>query len=1400
MRRRRSVRRGVALAVLAVLAGGFSAAGQPSAAGGPSAAGPPAAAGADYDYFRNIQYPGERRPDVGSDKITQEGGADAARAYNKRVVEWWPKQGVDVVDKPAGAIERVWTIRADANEPLISSPLYRNWWPEEFRGKKQFKATLLGFRGLGNNLMLLEDSKIFQFMRGKFWTPAVVLRLEDGRKRCFTRGSFSDADQQFLIELYDKEMARIRKTLWQPEPEFQPNTLAEWDINGKPYTVGTFLTSGKHMVAAGGSEPPDDGTPSPWLSEENKQQAAKYRQATIQVYEDWWAYNEYAGHLMPYWEKEKQYKYCVVVGGTKVNGMEVLGRGNGGGYGNCSTGNGNWHGLFHEWGHGSTCGGMIMLGGGETVCDAHQTMGDPTVTGKVIQQVVRPWKNLYWGQYPGGLGYAMMADDPNWGYAAPSTLLSLLTNGEHTPMHGIARLGQERGIYKDGIKEMGDFMGQLGARMAEFDCELEYGIRKEFLSPNRSYLLPLDKDEGLYRCNPIEAPEPFGVNIVRLIPEEGAKEVSVDFRGHFDADTYSNWRVCIVAVDKDGKRRYSRLWNKGEMSMKVRPGDKRFWLTVTATPDALTPCEQPRGRFDIWFVYQGSFAYRYPYDVKLSGCAPGSPRNTLADSENWDLSGGDPRDYDNSLRVDIPVPSDRPGYAKMVERLNALKPGLPALEKRVVDDDLYVHDWWKRNTATKAIMLPWRIEYLLANSKGHRHPNGGGWVAASATVAPTAYVGEHCMVLDGAQVLDNAVIEGYAILSGPDVVVKDNAKVYGKAMVYGAAELSDYARVRRSINTRKMTVTWNADDPDAPPYAFEVKNGPAAKRSGPELRGNAFKDYDFKLQANYAFDRPETVLLEDTFIEHSTGGFGYGAHSEDIVFYDGMLVGQPGFAEEGDIAAITFNGKDQYAEAAVDVADLGELTVATSIKFTGQAGTIFDFGSSTKNRMMLSVSSDGKVEFAAMKVGYGKSETIAGGKLTNNAWQTLRVEVSGKKLALWVGDTKVAERTSGFRAADAFPPGVAKRNFIAADRELKKLLAGSMDYLRIYHAVFDDFSQAREVPLVSPRRTYKGFVEKFDKRFGDFEKKEAEFMAAVQSHPTYEFYEKWVKTVNEEIARMESSPAADAADAKFAEMQKAFNNKKGQLEREYAAQPEALERRKQFVAAQRVYEELLRELREAHPEYATLRQQRQEHEPERNRLWQQVEAELKEEGAFEKPGARRHELIQARARAIKRYKEIEAGNRRADRALGRLDEGLRSKPELKTLETKRESFNDWQAKNAYVALKLKAMDKELKAAEKVAKDLRTTTALERNADEYNALTGLGWGMRQYRNCTRDGLRVQSMPLMPEDREQMRGAIKYQAGKWHTKVDWDDRQEWELQGELSPLMLRWYKRVKPYKYK
>jgi carbonic anhydrase/acetyltransferase-like protein (isoleucine patch superfamily) len=71
----------------------------------------------------------------------------------------------------------------------------------------------------------------------------------------------------------------------------------------------------------------------------------------------------------------------------------------------------------------------------------------------------------------------------------------------------------------------------------------------------------------------------------------------------------------------------------------------------------------------------------------------------------------------------------------------------------------------------------------------HRHPNGGGWVAETATVDRTAFVGPGACVFQFGRVLDRAIIVGTAW-------VLWNAEVSGNARVSDDAEVNGHARVR----------------------------------------------------------------------------------------------------------------------------------------------------------------------------------------------------------------------------------------------------------------------------------------------------------------------------------------------------------------------------------------------------------------------------------------------------------------------------------------------------------------------------------------------------------------------------------------------------------------------------
>jgi Family of unknown function (DUF6055) len=99
---------------------------------------------------------------------------------------------------------------------------------------------------------------------------------------------------------------------------------------------------------------------------------------------------------------------------------------------------------------------------------------------------------------------------------------------------------------------------------------------------------------------------------------------------------------------------------------------------------------------------------------------------------------------------------------------------------------------------------PWMVELRGAWPEGYPnattpggsgapHPNGGGWVASTARVDPTAFVGPRAQVLGNAIVSGNARIEGWAIVSG-NAQVRDNAVVEDFAQVLNG-QVYENARV-----------------------------------------------------------------------------------------------------------------------------------------------------------------------------------------------------------------------------------------------------------------------------------------------------------------------------------------------------------------------------------------------------------------------------------------------------------------------------------------------------------------------------------------------------------------------------------------------------------------------------
>jgi hypothetical protein len=1289
-------------------------------------------------------------------------------------VDWWPKKGVDIIEKPKGE-PRTWTI--SQKKPTKDA----KWWPKALRGTKQLKAHLLGFRGLGALNNVWGDVT-------KPLTPAVVLRLPDGRKRCFGRGAFTDEDEKYTIDLYEKQMKVLRDNTFEEgfERIAASHNMSDELSDNPLYTPGTTHISSRHFTATLGSEPPDGGVRSKWLDAKDKNGAARNRKLIMRGWEDWWSYLEHGGHLMFFSEKRgPKYKYRFLVGLTKRDG-KMIGGGFGGGYGACSGGDGNWWGLYHEWGHGIPSGNTLTLGGGEALADSGQLIGDPAGSiHKCYFQIMKPWKNLFHGWYPAGYTWNIIGDDPNWGYVFPYAITRMMSDSESTPMHVIARVGEKRGLFKNGIRGVGDLLGQVGARFAEFDNELQPALRRGFTMPTRVRLLEIDRKENRYRSDPMSAPEAFGVNIIRLVPDAKATRLTVGFEGHYDPKIYSDWRVCIVAVDKDGRCRYSPLWNKGEMSMKTQPGDSRYWLTVTAAPTALSPTTGAmRERYQTTHVvYQGGFGYRYPYDVVLKGCRAGSPHSTPVDDETFG-QGGLKAGRRHGMGMNVAsIPVTNPEQREQVEKVLKAQGGKNA-------------------------------QWHLNNMKGKRHPNGGGWVADTATVDETAYVGPNAMVLDQAKVLDDAVIEDYVIVY-EDAVFKDNARAYGKLAVKKGVFSKDARAYRRTdlvVDLKKpKTLGYNIDAPQKR-YAQLIGAPP--------------------IQANFDMFRPEATLLEDHFNERL--GSIFGAHIGDRLFFDGVLIGNPGFTYDGvETGAVTFNGKDQWAEMPGELADLEVITVDVRFKVDStQTQTVWMFGNDASSQLSLSVAGG---ELVLLGRGGGQRADCRGGKVVSDQWTTVRAELDGTTITLFQNGNNIVEVKTAFRASDAFTPGKVRMATLGAGFGGATPMAGAIDHLRFFTEVLDDFENV-EIPLINPRRLCPRTLARFDAKFPSSHAKQLHFREQVAPrHPLSVYYRKYAAGLSsrlDDLARMNGDRVKALEDRidtlkfrrqeTYRESSDAKRNDKAYHKRlkESGQKLEALRRKRHATLFSHPGYKESYDKREAMS--ATLRKRREE-----------VQAELRTTPAFT---ALLEEIEKLRKTVNlmyrQRHKDYLKENKRLQELEGQRGRTVQAKMGAEAAELLREVHRyghtveaqkalaketpEWiEANRQYTELEdklryrpdpkfareRKQIDETIKETKKELEILKKASASEINPQEaYILAHSKHWGLKAG-GIVPSVVLVGMLPKPFDHAPQLEAARRLQNRPWPTTVDWDGRAEYEKDkpAVAQPIMQHYLKRMKPWMY-
>ena len=342
--------------------------------------------------------------------------------------------------------------------------------------------------------------------------------------------------------------------------------------------------------------------------------------------------------------------------------------------------------------------------------------------------------------------------------------------------------------------------------------------------------------------------------------------------------------------------------------------------------------------------------------------------------------------------------------------------------------------------------------------QGSYHPNGGGFVAATAKVDDSVYVGKDAKVLGYASVTGNAVIDDHAVVTGSAQVsgnavvqghatvaenarVMDNAIIADSAGVMGNATVSEYGRVLESaLVYDSYTVSGHATIKGT---AFCMVKGAA--------EGQAMADGDYYDDSSrtitqgsvYGWASPDSYVNSRPYTDGQTAGLEFDTDSSHIAADTytstyASAVGEPLWQASRTSAdgVLTFDGKTQYLRADSSYVALRDAQYQTAVLIQ-KDGTIFRFGSE-ENYLALTAEG-GTLTFTA--AADGKTETLeAENAYEPGKWITVSVSMADGTASLTVNGKELAAQPAAISPVDVLTDNGSYTigNY-----------AGSMDFFRV---------------------------------------------------------------------------------------------------------------------------------------------------------------------------------------------------------------------------------------------------------------------------------------------------------------------------------------------------------------
>ena len=371
------------------------------------------------------------------------------------------------------------------------------------------------------------------------------------------------------------------------------------------------------------------------------------------------------------------------------------------------------------------------------------------------------------------------------------------------------------------------------------------------------------------------------------------------------------------------------------------------------------------------------------------------------------------------------------------------------------------------------------------DAKGHKHPNGGGFVADSAKVDDTAFVGLGALVLGRAKVLGSARVEDYAVVRD-EATVQDRAVVRGHATIGGRAVVKDDARVGN--------YAWLQENAVIADHGKVLEHGVVGGRDSlvadygivkgsswayGKILGTGMADGDFntgstatkgvafswwwgtpKEAQTYADARPGVSNL---YVAHDFGAPGACYARDRFGVTHGILRGGPKWLEslDGRKGVLTFNGKDQYVLLEDSISGFQDIEVRCFVRWEGKGKNepIWFFGAGAEQCMYLTPSNaNGKVAFVIRKG--GKVETLEGpAALPSGSWQHVRLALNGGRGTLYLNGKAVAEGNVMLNPEDIQAPDVdtaCNTNCIGRGTlGEERYFSGAIDEFEVYSAAMN---------------------------------------------------------------------------------------------------------------------------------------------------------------------------------------------------------------------------------------------------------------------------------------------------------------------------------------------------------